>query len=328
MRFLQMANNRRITDFPKDIFTNAMPRANIPEKQVTAVMGTLSNVNKHFYGMFKEDLTQRACRILYQAFIDDYRDTVKRILDSRPDLLLIEPPSNLVVESKLTWQKFYAEKPAIMAAKLKQIEMLTLMFPYYDNLPQTDNVKQAKAEAMSAWVGYQVQKNTLGKDEIVIPFEYANYAESLIDVFSEETFPNGNKYGYGMLSEKTEFALLTLFNRLLPEQAIKLDDYLDVELLLLAIYKAYWDHFNTFKNWGQREAFCNRVRGLIQSVLTPETGKIFCESLDGVVTALKEGRGIELSKPALDHKMKDGRSFYRSSHDSTEGSGFNFYCGI
>ena len=297
-----MAKTRRITDFPKDIITNAMPQANIPEKQVTAVMGTLSNVNKHFYSMFKEDLTQRACRILYQACIDDYRDTVKRILDSRPDLLLIEPPSNLVIESKWTWQKFYAKNPLIMAVQLKQIEMLTLMLPYYDNLPQTDDVKQAKAEAMSAWVGYQVQKNTLGEDEIVIPFEYANYAKSLIDVFSEETFPNGN-YRYGMLSEKTEFALLTLFNRLLPEQAVKLDDYIDVELLLLAIYKTYWDHFDTLKNWLQREAFCNRVSGLIQSVLTPETGKIFCESLDEVVT-----RGIELSKHALNHKMKDGRA--------------------
>jgi hypothetical protein len=323
-----MANNRGITDFPKEIFTDAMPRA-IPENQVTVVMGNLSNVNKHFYGMFREDLTQRASRILYQAFIDDYRDTVKRILDSRPDLLLIEPRSNLVIESKLTWQKFYAEKPAIMAAKRKQIEMLTLMLPYYDNLPQTDDVKQAKAEAMSAWVGYQVQENTLGEDEIVIPFEYANYAESLIDVFSEETFPNGsNEYGYGMLSNETEFALSTLFNRLLPEQAVKLDDYPDVELLLLAIYRAYWDRFNTFKNWDQREAFCNRVRGLIQSVLTPETGKIFCEGLDEVVTALKKGRGIELSKLALDHKMKDRRSFYRASYDSTRGAGFNFYCGI
>ena len=263
---------------------------------------------------------------LYQSVIDDDREAVQRILSRKPELLIVEP-KNLIIESQLTWQKFFIEKAtvAVMAAKRKQIKMLELLLPYYDKLEQTDEVRKAKAEALSAWKIYETKKNTEGEDEIVIPSEYADYAKSLVYVFSEETFPNGSdKYGYGMLSEKTELTLSTLFNRLLPDEAVKLDDYLDVELLLLAIYKAYWDHFN----WEQRDAFCIRVRGLIQSVLTPETAKIFCESLDHMVTAMKNGEKKDLSKAAVSHKLKSGEPFYRESRDSKEGAGYNFYCGI
>jgi hypothetical protein len=66
------------------------------------------------------------------------------------------------------------------------------------------------------------------------------------------------------------------------------------------------------------------VRGLIQSVLTPETAKIFCESLDDVVTAIKKGEKKEISKEAASHKLKSGEAFYRVSRDSKEGAGFNF----
>src|SRR3990167_1072656 len=208
-----MANNRRITDLPKEIFTTAMPQANVTDKEVTAVMGMLSNTGNYFHRMFKEELTNRAMRTLYQAVIDDDRETVKRILVARPNLLL-------VVESKLTWQKFYAEKPAIMAAKRKQIKMLELI----DELEQTELVKQAKAEALLAWSPYETQQNAQGKDEIVIPRLYADYAKSLIDVFREEAFPNGTK---GKFSEKTENALKLLFDILLPKKAVKLDDYID-----------------------------------------------------------------------------------------------------
>src|SRR3990167_5591964 len=108
----------------------------------------------------------------------------------------------------------------------------------------------------------------MNKDKIVIPEKYANIAKSLIDVFKEETFPNAT------LSEKTESALSSLFNMLLPEQAVKLDDYLDIELLLLAVYQAYRDNFGAFQDWQQRNAFCIRTMGLIHSVLGPETAKI------------------------------------------------------
>lgn len=323
-----MANNREkaITDLPKEMFTDAMPQAGISVNQTNGILGTLSNTCKHFHFLFKEDLVKRK---LFQAVIDDDCETVKRILGSRLDLLLIDPPKNLLVESKWTWQKFYAEKIAMMAAKRRQINMFELILSYYDNLEQTDEVREAKAQALSAWKVYETKKNAEDQDEIVIPSEYADYAKLLIDVFSKETFPHGgNQYGYGMLSKETETALEALFNKLLPEQAVKLDDYPDVELLLLAVYKAYWNHFNTFKKWEQRDAFCIRVRGLIQSVLMPETAKIFCESLDDVVTAMKKGEKKEISKEAMSHKLKSGEAFYRTSRDSKGGQGFNFYCGV
>ena len=309
-----MANNRRITDLPKEIFTDAMPQANVSDKQVTAVLGTLSRTGNYFHRMFKEELTKRAMRTLYQAVIDDDRETVKRILVARPNLLLVEPPTGLVIESKLTWQKFYAEKPAIMAAKRKQIKMLELI----DELEQTELVKQAKAEALLAWSPYKTQQNAQGEDEIVIPRLYADYAKSLIDVFREEAFPNGTK---GKFSEKTENALKLLFDILLPKKAVKLDDYIDPELFLLALYTAYRDHFDFFQNWDQRDAFCVRMIGLAQSVLSPETAKIFCEGLYYVV---EEKRAISARAGAL--KLLDDELFYRLSRDSRSGLGFEYLC--
>jgi len=219
-----------------------------------------------------------------------------------------------VIESKLTWQKFYAEKPAIMAAKRKQIKMLELI----DELEQTELVKQAKAEALLAWSPYETQQNAQGEDEIVIPRLYADYAKSLIDVFREEAFPNGTK---GKFSEKTENALKLLFDILLPKKAVKLDDYIDPELFLLALYTAYRDHFDFFQNWDQRDAFCVRMIGLAQSVLSPETAKIFCEGLYSVV---EEKRAISARAGAL--KLLDDELFYRLSRDSRSGLGFEYLC--
>src|SRR3990167_1399882 len=310
-----MANNRRITDLPKEIFTTAMPQANVTDKEVTAVIGMLSNTGNYFHRMFKEELTKRAMRTLYQAVIDDDRETVKRILVARPNLLLVEPPTGLVIESKLTWQKFYAEKPAIMAAKRKQIKMLELI----DELEQTELVKQAKAEALLAWSPYKTQQNAQGEDEIVISRLYADYAKSLIDVFMEEAFPNGTK---GKFSEKTENALKLLFDILLPKKAVKLDDYIDPELFLLALYTVYRDHFDSFQNWDQRDAFCVRMIGLAQSVLSPETAKIFCEGLYYVV---EEKRAISARAVAL--KLLDDELFYRLSRDSRSGLGFEYLWG-
>ncbi|OGT62848.1 MAG: hypothetical protein A3E85_00520 [Gammaproteobacteria bacterium RIFCSPHIGHO2_12_FULL_45_12] len=131
-----------------------------------------------------------------------------------PELLLIDPPTNLVIESQLTWQTFYAESALKMAAKHKQIEMLKIMMPYLDQLEQEnkDEVAQAKAAVLAAWNP---------QDKMVVPREYVSYVQSLIDVFTAETFPNGVN---GKFSEKTELVLSSLFNCLIPKKAVKLDD--------------------------------------------------------------------------------------------------------
>jgi hypothetical protein len=74
------------------------------------------------------------------------------------------------------------------------------------------------------------------------------------------------------LSEPTESALLSLLNLLVPKQAVKLDGCIDVELLFLALYKAYTSNSAIFNNnWAKQDALCIRVIGLIESVLIPET---------------------------------------------------------
>lgn len=268
--------------------------------------------------VIEQKIHARLMPIFLQAVIDDNRMKVAELLDKNPELLLVKALRGIEIESQHTWLKIDAENEDALsiAAKRKQIKMIELLLPYYDRLEQTEDVIKAKADALSAWKTYTTQKNTEDEDEIVIPKLYANYAQSLIDVFKVETFPNGVK---GKFSEKTEDALKLLFDILLPKKATKLDDYIDPELLLLALYKAYRDQFDSFQNWEQRDAFCVRMIGLAQSVLSPETAKIFCEGLYYVV---EENRKI--SARAVSLKLLDGESFYRASRESLTGLGFEF----
>ncbi len=263
--------------------------------------------------------------IFLQAVMDDDIETVKKCLDAEPDLISGQPDKNLVIESKLTWQKFYAESALTMAVKRKQIKMIELLLPYYDKLEQTEDVIKVKTEALSAWVFYETKKNAQNEDEIIIPEDYAAYAQSLIEAFKEESFPHGIPGYAGVpmniaLSEKTDSALESLFNLLLPKKAVKLDNYIDPELFLLALYKTYRGNFNAFQNWEQRDAFCIRMIGLAQNVLSPETAKIFCEGLYYVV---EENRKISGRADSL--KLLDGGTFYRPSRASRSGFGFEYF---
>lgn len=298
---------------------------------IDSYLGKLSDKSSFFQGcvhlhsIFQPPLNELAFEKLSQAVIDDDRETVKKLLDKNPSLVLFTPSKGIVIESKLTWQRFYIEEDVVTAAaRRKQIEMIKLLLSYRDKqLEQTDLVKATRTKALSAWVFYETQTNEQGEKEIIIPEVYADYAQELINVFKKESFPGGK------LSDDAEVALVSLFDRLLPENAVKLDDYLDPELLLLAVYKAYRDNFATFNyNWKQLDAFGIRVIGLIQSVLAPETAEIFCEGLDDVAKAEEKGVKKEISTPAREHKLKGGQSFYRSSHDSHTGTGSDYFVGI
>jgi hypothetical protein len=109
---------------------------------------------------------------------------------------------------------------------------------------------------------------------------------------------------------------------LLPEKAVKLDDYFDIELLFYAVCKMYDEQFNVFADWNQRQAFCIRVMGIIQSVLPPETAKALCE---GLYYVMEENRPV--GELAASLKLKGGQSFYRPSRDSHVGLGFEYLCG-
>lgn len=278
----------------------------------------------HLHSIFQPPMNEIAYKILAQAVIDDDRKTIKKLLDSNPSLVFYTPSKGIEIESQLTWQRFYlTENVLTIAAKRKQIGVLEFLHSYCDQIKPTNNIDTAAArtEALSAWTLYEMQ--TKGEKEIVIPKDYADYAQELIDVFKKETFPGGK------LSDDTEVALVSLFDRLLPEKAQKLDDYSDPELLLLAVYRAYRDNFTSFNyNWNQLDAFCIRVIGLIQSVQTPGTAKIICEGLDEVVSAEEKGIKKEISQRAMEHKLKGGQAFYRSSRDSLTGLSSDYFVGI
>ena len=172
----------------KDVFTFALPNSGIPENQATALMGSLSGTCKDFYTLYQGTLTERAITALYQSVIDDNQKKVKRILDSRPELLLLPLPKDFIIESKLTWQRFYVEDALRMSVKRKQLNMIELLLPYYETLGQDNLIEQAFA----AWMFYKTKKNNQGEEEIIIPDNYALSVESLMKI-AEKTSPLSEK---------------------------------------------------------------------------------------------------------------------------------------
>jgi hypothetical protein len=103
-----------------------------------------------------------------------------------------------------------------------------------------------------------------------------------------------------------------------------IDEYCDVEQFLMAAYKIYDEHLNLFQNnLDRRDVFAICVIGFVQSLISPELAKAYCEDLDGVANNKKP-----ISKRAEDLELKDGGPFYRSSRTSRSGQGFTFYCSI
>jgi hypothetical protein len=284
---------------------------------------------RYFYTLFQPELTKLKLKELLQAVIDDKVGIVKRLLNNNPELLFAVLDKDLVIESPYTWQRFNMKnKNALnIAAKRKQLGMIELLLSYCDKLEQTDAMQVAKAKALSAWSSYQIGTNEYGNEGIVIPPAYKDYMQSLMNAFLAEIFPHGTGTSdapdYTHLSDETEAHLSFLFNLLLPKNAVPLDDeYVDVELLLLAAYKAYVENFRAFSSWEQREAFCVRVIGLVLTALPPEMGKIFCERPYDVVT--DNNRKISDRAQAL--MLEGSYPFYRSSRDSRAGVGFKYLC--
>lgn len=290
--------------------------------------------SRNIFAAVLEKKTSEVMPVFMQAMIDDDIPTITALLDHYPWLLLQEAPKGLMIESKLTWQRFdvEGENALSITAKLKKICMLDKLQPYIKKLDQTDLAKAANA--LSQWSTYEIHQVD-GRDEIVIPQHITDCAQYLIDQLIVEPFPNMLPNGNPdilHLSDKSEFAINCLFDQLLcPKTAVKLDNHIDIELLLLAVYKAYVDNFSRFQNLEQRDAFCIRVIGLIQSVLTPETAKMFCESIHNVAESIGPNRAITevlISDLAMQHKLKGGESFYHSSRGSQRGVGYEFLCGV
>jgi len=130
-----MANNRPANNplpmLPAEMFDQAMPQAvNLSVKEVSQMMGRMACTSTLWNAQLQDKLNKRKLESFLSAVIDDDRKMVQGILNKNPELLFIDPPANLVIESQHTWNKFYAESALNMAAKRKQIEMIKIMMPY------------------------------------------------------------------------------------------------------------------------------------------------------------------------------------------------------
>jgi hypothetical protein len=286
------------------------------------LMSRLARTSKQFNFFLGDDLKELKVlaflKALSQAVIDDQREVVKTMLDKNPMLLIPHSkPIHFEIESQLTWQRFIAEDPLIMAVKRRQLVMIQLLLPYY-NRPE---LRETKERALNVWKVYETIANAEGEEEIVIPDDYAALMQGLIDVFSQEPCAQGP---LKELSVRTERHFNNLFNCLFPKEAYSLSEYIDPELLLLAAWRAYSDNFDAFQNWNQRDAFCVRVIGLIQRAQNPEMADILCDSLYNTAEACRAGRWVPGSAPRT-HKLRTGESFYTGSVDLRSGLGFEFF---
>ncbi|TAK76137.1 MAG: hypothetical protein EPO11_04640 [Gammaproteobacteria bacterium] len=205
-----------------------------------------ARTNKAIHKFFQPDLDRFALKQLLQAVVDDDRDVVKRILDAKPELLLIEPKIKEEIESQKTRQRFQVGKPFEIATKRRQLEMVKMMLPYFDKL------EDGKAKALAQWKVREISEQEKK--------QYVSKMKALINVIAKETFPMPYGAGKGgiidMISKETKMAIEAFRKELLPRVAIVIDDYVDVEQLLIAGYKAYVENFHVFQTDKQRDLYC------------------------------------------------------------------------
>jgi hypothetical protein len=353
-----MADSRGLTDLPLAIYTNAMPSAGVSDPDITAIVRALFYTSKDLHTLFKDELPNRVlAKQLWQAVINDDRAKVMKLAKEKPELffklLTLPAPKGLMIASKHTFRMFDLEGETLLstATKLKQLEMIKVLLTCSDQLVLIEwakpVLKDTKVAALSQWVFYDTIINANNEEEIDISEEYLALAGSLLEVFKIETFPNGVPGIYDktkkatipynvVLSNQTELALTSLLDILVPKTAVKLDGHIDVELFLLALYRACRNHILAIEairplteaEWDQMDALCVRAIGLTQDALIPETAEILCESLYGVAEAIGKGQEKKISDKASLHIMQSDDPFYRSSRNARAGLGFDFLCGI
>jgi hypothetical protein len=195
--------------------------------------------------------------------------------------------------------------------------MVELILPYFEKLEKRGDIKDGKKEALRQWdeVDAAISQQEENLDDFFLP---------LITVIAKETFANGSEDDrlIDRISEETKAALSVFIKTILPDEAITLDNYVDVEKLLIAAYKAYNAQLYPL-HWKQRDLFCIGVIGFLQSVQNPGLGKAFCE---GLYYVAKEKRPISARADSL--KLADDKTvFYRSSRDSHSGLGSDWFVG-
>lgn len=273
----------------------------IPEDITKYTISTFFNAKEHSIisltnsgvrTLFKESFDKIALNGLLQAIVDENEDKVKQILNKEPELLLKKPDNHLVIESKLTWQQFHSEEPLKMAFKRNQLEMVKLILPYFDKIKDT-NGKQEASKQLEACTNKTERYK-----------QYVLMVKTAIKEINTNTF-----------------SISDFRKKLLLDEVIVLDNYVDVEALLLAAYRVYAEEYVAFTDWPQRDEFCIKVIGFLQRLLIPETAKVFCQGLHDVVE--KKQLISDMAK-SLKLVNNDSISYYPSVPNSSEGLGFSY----
>jgi len=277
-----------------------------------------SMVIESYSRLFKPNLDTVAYQQLMQHIIDDEYEVVQKILISKPYLLLQKPKKNFIIESKKTWQIFHViEKPLSFALKRCQSGIIKVILPFFDILEKNKVVMNAKKEIFWQWTVREISEEEIN--------QYKNILTNVVNVIAQEDFINGfdGDRLFDRINDETRFMFNAFLNKLLPSDAVTIDDYFDINLLLKVAYKVYISFFYTLNN-DQRDFYAVSVIGLILSLLNPERGKIFCEGLYSVVHD-----NDLISDRANSLMLADEQtSFYRSSRDSLAGHGYDFLVGI
>ena len=380
-----MAQSRPTPDSPIstllfELYAAAMPAAGVPDSQLTAIMGALSATSRGFHAFFNAELKLRAIVTqLWRAVIDGNQKAVVHLFNElnfqKPKVLLrllTQPaPKGLVITSQLSFQKFDLGDETLLsaAAKRNQIKMIATLLSCCKQLPQTDALRNAIKEALSKWKFQTI--NLQGREDIDIPQEYLDYANTLIDAFKAETLilpersfeldpsrsplfgliedgklpfvvreareivqkamPPSIESVKEKLSEQTESVLSSLFNKLFPLDAVKLDNYCNVELLLLALYQqcriGRGNHmgydFGDF-SLPLTRAFCIRVIGLAQSALTRENAIFFLKDNESQLFDVVKQIRNHFQGCTYNVELTSGQAFFRSLRDLQLGLGYQF----
>lgn len=308
-------------------------------------LANLSNSCVFFHLNSKTELNKRVLQTLLQAVIDDDKQTVTNILShatpERLNYLLTTDPTQVgiqEIESKKTWLRIKPQPVFITAQRMNFPAMTSHLFPYFDKQPElklTRCQQWVKSDPLTAAEQKIMQDHYVEK--YFLPLIVTLSGDNTIQVLMERNNETG-LYKEGRVlnpSPETQLALDDFRKKVLPEQTIdldrldtpkslgQLDNYVNIEQLFIAAYRAYETHFNTFQNWDQRYAYSICVIGFIIPLFGPEDGKKFCKGLYYIVN------NIEPDQPnpnASSLQLADGHSFYRSSRISLHGAGFNFLC--
>lgn len=268
-------------------------------------------------------------QVFLQAVTDGNLEKVKELLDLDLQLLLSEPPNDLVITSTLTKRKFNAKNVLVLACKLNQIKMVELLLSYYKKLEQTDTITNIINTGLSSWTLYKKEKNSHGKDQIIIPENYIKTAKTLIGLSthaaSHERLINTTKdVNIKKQSEialcEIEYNINLLFEERLPDKACKLDEF-DVNLFFLALTRIFRDKLDLKLNDDDKfrqlvYKYCTPQINFIQSAFDPETATVFCTGLHKVITGIENKEEIPLNQNTIEFKLEYGESFYSNIHHS------------